>query len=189
MATTRLRRAFRYPEDSGDEGHEREELDEEEQERVIEQLQRQNDQRNAQYSTVFTALPLLSVLVFVPSVLSKSSTPTVRFFSFLAISSLLVTACIMKLFVSHLSDRKGKRPAAEVKRTMLVRKSLFFINTGICGTLVLVYLFANISSSSIWPGLYIVPGAMFGVILLVREAMISVDLSHLQNLRYEYKGA
>lgn len=29
MATTRLRRAFRYPEDSGDEGHEREELDEE----------------------------------------------------------------------------------------------------------------------------------------------------------------
>lgn len=28
MATTRLRRAFRYPEDSGDE-HEREELDEE----------------------------------------------------------------------------------------------------------------------------------------------------------------
>lgn len=29
MATTRLRRAFRYPEDSGDEEHEREELDEE----------------------------------------------------------------------------------------------------------------------------------------------------------------
>lgn len=67
----------------------------------------------------------------------------------------------MKLFVSHLSDRKGKRPAAEVKRTMLVRKSLFFINTGICGTLVLVYVFANISSSSIWPGLYIVPGGTY----------------------------
>jgi len=29
MATTRLRRAFRYPEDSADEDHEREELDEE----------------------------------------------------------------------------------------------------------------------------------------------------------------
>lgn len=29
MATTRFRRAFRYPEDSGDEGHGREELDEE----------------------------------------------------------------------------------------------------------------------------------------------------------------
>lgn len=99
--------------------------------------------------------------MFVPSVLSRSSTPTVRFFSFLAISSLLVTACIMKLFVSHLSDRKGKRPAAEVKRTMLVRKSLLFTNTGICGILALVYLFANPSSSFIWPGLYIVPGGTY----------------------------
>ncbi|BCR84948.1 uncharacterized protein ACHE_20406S [Aspergillus chevalieri] len=189
MATTRLRRAFRYPEDSGDEGHEREELDEEEQERVIEQLQRQNDQRNAQYSTVFTALPLLSTLVFVPSVLYRSSTPTVRLFSFLSIMSLLVTTYIMKLFMSRLLDRKSKRPAAEVERTTLVRQSLLFTNTGICGILVLVYLFANPSPSSIWPGLYIVPGAMFGVILLVREAMVSVDLSHLQNLRYEYKGA
>lgn len=47
MAAVRLRKAFRYPEES--EG-EREELDEEQQERVIEQLQRQNDARNAQYS-------------------------------------------------------------------------------------------------------------------------------------------
>lgn len=47
MAALRLRKAFRYPEDSDDE---REELDEEEQERVIQQLQHQNDARNAQYS-------------------------------------------------------------------------------------------------------------------------------------------
>lgn len=42
----RLRKVFRYPEELD----EREELDEEEQERVIEQLQSQNDARNAQYS-------------------------------------------------------------------------------------------------------------------------------------------
>jgi len=46
MAAVRLRKAFQYPEESD----EREELDEEEQERVIEQLQSQNDARNAQYS-------------------------------------------------------------------------------------------------------------------------------------------
>lgn len=46
MAAVRLRKAFRYPEDSDED---REELDEEEQERLIEQLQRQNDARNAQY--------------------------------------------------------------------------------------------------------------------------------------------
>lgn len=43
----RLRKAFRYPDESDDE---REELDEDEQERLIQQLQRQNEARNAQYS-------------------------------------------------------------------------------------------------------------------------------------------
>lgn len=47
MAAVRLRKAFRYPEDSDED---REELDEEEQEQVIQQLQRQNNARNAQYS-------------------------------------------------------------------------------------------------------------------------------------------
>lgn len=47
MAAVRLRKAFRYPEDSDED---REELDEQEQEHVIQQLQRQNDARNAQYS-------------------------------------------------------------------------------------------------------------------------------------------
>ena len=31
--------------------------------------------------------------------------------------------------------------------------------------------------------------AMFGVILIAKEAMTSVDVSHLQGLRYVYKGA
>lgn len=47
MAAVRLRKAFRYPEDSEED---RQELDEEEQEQVIQQLQRQNDARNSQYS-------------------------------------------------------------------------------------------------------------------------------------------
>lgn len=47
MAAVRLRKAFRYPEDSDED---REELDEQEQEQLIQQLQRQNDARNAQYN-------------------------------------------------------------------------------------------------------------------------------------------
>lgn len=49
MAAVRLRKVFQYPEDS-DHENDREELDEQEQERVIEQLQRQNDARNAHYN-------------------------------------------------------------------------------------------------------------------------------------------
>lgn len=52
MAAVRLRKAFRYPEESDDD--DREELDEEEQERVIQQLQQQNESRNAQYSVYST---------------------------------------------------------------------------------------------------------------------------------------
>lgn len=54
MAAIRLRKAFRYPEDDDED---REELDEEEQERLIEQLQRQNDARNAQYHVNTCCLP------------------------------------------------------------------------------------------------------------------------------------
>lgn len=60
MAAVRLRKAFRYPEDSDED---REELDEEEQEQLIEQLQRQNDARNAQYH-VNIALPASQTTFF-----------------------------------------------------------------------------------------------------------------------------
>ena len=180
---------------------------------------------------VFTALPLLSIILFVPSMLSGSSTLAVRSLSFLGIVSLASTAYIIRHFSLPLPDRKGKRPAAEVERAMFVRKALFTTNSVLCGLLVLVYLFTSPSSQSIWPALYLVPGgaylcfsspflsllpcfllntlpkkwkekrhdekdhlgschtAMFAIILIAREAMISVDLSHLEGLRYEYKGA
>ena len=181
---------------------------------------------------VFTALPLLSIILYVPSMLSRSSTPAVRFLSFLGTVSLANTAYIIRHFSLPLPDRKGKRPAAEVERVMFVRKALFTTNSVLCGLLVLVYLFTSPSSQSIWPALYLVPGgaylcfspsflssfailyfllhtspktwqenrhdedhlgschaAMFAIILIAREAMISVDLSHLEDLRYEYKGA
>ncbi|GIJ82478.1 hypothetical protein Asppvi_000986 [Aspergillus pseudoviridinutans] len=60
MATTRLRKAFRYPDDSGDDEQGREELDEEEQDLVIRQLQAKNDKRNSEY-TVNTSLSSLTL--------------------------------------------------------------------------------------------------------------------------------
>ncbi|KAJ6164309.1 hypothetical protein N7470_002981 [Penicillium chermesinum] len=37
--------------------------------------------------------------------------------------------------------------------------------------------------------LYLVPGAMFAAVLLARRVMLSVDLSALKDLQYDYKGA
>ena len=72
MASARLRRAFRYPNDSGDDELDREDLDEEglrcqpkrdvklndvsdgltEQERVIDRLKALNEKRNSEYSVI-----------------------------------------------------------------------------------------------------------------------------------------
>ncbi|KAJ5787411.1 hypothetical protein N7457_002401 [Penicillium paradoxum] len=183
MVVVRLRKAFRYPEESEDE---RDELDEEEQERVIEQLQSQNDVRNAQYSVIFTALPLLAAMMFVPSVLSASS-QVERLFSLLGLGSLLTTAYIMKCSPLQ-PDRKGKKPMTiHNERVARVHAALVPGTGVVCLLLALVYLSA--ASYEIRPVLYLVPGAMFVTILLARNVMLSVDLASLKDLQYEYKGA
>ncbi|KGO73182.1 hypothetical protein PITC_003690 [Penicillium italicum] len=184
MAAVRLRKAFRYPEES--EG-EREELDEEEQERVIELLQRQNDARNAQYSMIFTALPVLAATVFVSSVLSASSQAE-RLFSLLGLVSLLTTAYIMKCSPLQ-PDRKGKKPVNfHTERIARLHAALVPGNSAICVLLAVVYLSIG-SSYGIQPVLYLIPGVMLAVILLAQKVMLSVDLVSLKDLQYEYKGA
>ncbi|KAJ5179662.1 hypothetical protein N7492_002872 [Penicillium capsulatum] len=207
----RLRNAFRYPDDSAEE---REELDEEDQERVILQLQHQNEARNAQYSMGFTLIPLISTLAFVPSLFSASGIPE-RLWSVLALLSLLATAYTMRQTPLH-ADRKGKKPlSVEDERLAWIRTALVPANQAACLLLTVVYLLFLRSESTyvIRPVLYLVPGgrscppaheldcprsvscltleyvAMLAVILLAREVMLSVDLSALKDLQYEYKGA
>ncbi|CAG8380040.1 unnamed protein product [Penicillium salamii] len=178
----RLRKVFQYPEESDG----REELDEEEQEQVIEQLQSQNDTRNAQYSVIFTALPLLAALVFVPSVLSASS-QLERLFSLLSLLSLGTTAYIMRC--SPLQDRKGKKPMnAQNERIARLHAALVPGDGAVSLLLALVYLSTG-SSYSIRSVLYLIPGAMLATILLAQNVMRSVDLTSLKDLQYDYKGA
>ncbi|KAJ5353628.1 hypothetical protein N7541_006192 [Penicillium brevicompactum] len=178
----RLRKVFRYPEELD----EREELDEEEQERVIEQLQSQNDARNAQYSMVFTALPLMAALVFVPSVLSPLS-QLERLYSFLALTSLVTTAYIMRCSPLQ-PDLKGKKPMnVHNERMAQIHAALVPGASAISLLLALVYLSAG--AYGIQPVLYLIPGALLATVLLAQRVMRSVDLASLKNLQYEYKGA
>ncbi|KAJ5665618.1 uncharacterized protein N7477_008066 [Penicillium maclennaniae] len=164
----RFRKAFRYPDESGSD---REELDEEEQERVIQQLQSQNEARNAQYSMIFTGITLLLTTMFMPSILS-ASTLGEALLSFLSILSL------------------GKKPLlAENDRSTCLRSALVPVNGAVCLVLTACFFIGAGSSYTIRPVLYLIPGAMLAVILLARETMLSVDLSALKDLQYEYKGA
>ncbi|OJJ71488.1 hypothetical protein ASPBRDRAFT_126880 [Aspergillus brasiliensis CBS 101740] len=192
MATARLRRAFRYPDDSGDDEHSREELDEEaEQERVIEQLKSLNEKRNSEYSIVFAAIPLFSSFAFIAPILSGSSSLSERCLSLLGVLSLLVTAYIMKYLPLERPDPKGKRPMTTPHGMASIQRCILPVNAAICVLLALVYASQPRAQSSleIQPVTYLVPGAMFAAVLVARKVMLSVDLRTLENLRYEYKGA
>ncbi|KAL2845361.1 hypothetical protein BJX68DRAFT_242206 [Aspergillus pseudodeflectus] len=190
MASARLRKAFRYPDDSGDDDA-REELDEEEQERVIKHLQQQNDKRNSEYTLIFSAIPLLSTIVFLPSLSSSASLGVAtRFYSLLGIASLVATAYTMKYIPPMHPDPKGKRPIRNPDLTAHIRQYLIPANSAVCALLGLAYLFSSGTAAPVMqPTAYLVPAALLSIILLVRQVMVSVDLAPLGELRYEYKGA
>lgn len=116
----------------------------------------------------------------------------------------------MRFFPLH-PDRKGKKSVlVEDERWLLVHAALIPLNGVMCGSLAL-YGFLATQSTESWVVLYLIPGgkshrnhinllcltqvlpclsiAMLGAILLARQVMLSVDLSGLKDLQYEYKGA
>jgi hypothetical protein len=153
---------------------------------------------------VFTALPLLTAAIFVPSVLSASGLAE-RLFSFLGLVSLLTTAYIMRCSPLR-PDRKGKKPMnLHNERVAQIHAALVPGTGALSLLLALVYLSTG-SSYGIRPVLYLIPGGMFnpfnlgliglisyiamlGTILLAQKVMRSVDLASLKDLQYEYKGA
>ncbi|KAJ5578959.1 hypothetical protein N7450_007826 [Penicillium hetheringtonii] len=185
MAAVRLRKAFRYPEESDDD---REEMDEEEQERVIQQLQQQNESRNAQYSLVFTAIPLFSTLVFLS--LLRAGGASERMLSFLSIISLLATAYTMRSAPLY-RDLKGKKPLSpRNERLEMIHTALIPLNGAVCTLLALIYvIFLDGDSFHINPAFYLIPGVMLMIIILAKHTMLEVDLATLKDLQYEYKGA
>ncbi|PYI10385.1 hypothetical protein BO78DRAFT_306178 [Aspergillus sclerotiicarbonarius CBS 121057] len=191
MASARLRKAFRYPDDSSDDERGREELDEEEQERVIDRLKALNEKRNSEYSIVFAAIPLFSSYAFVASILSGSSGLYERCLSLFGILSLLATAYTMRCLPLQRPDPKGKRPMTRSNTIVRVQRYLLPLNAVMCVLLALIYASQSTTESrlGIQPITYLVPGAMFATVLVARQVMLSVDLKTLENLRYEYKGA
>ncbi|EGE85146.1 hypothetical protein BDDG_08091 [Blastomyces dermatitidis ATCC 18188] len=193
MASLNLRRTFRYP-DSESENEAREEMDEQEQEEVIQKLLRRDEDRNAQYRLVFTAIPLASVFLYLPCILSSTSTGSGRLLCLLSITSLLSTAYMMKYFRLERPDPKGKRPIRDIaaeQGPMIVRQHLSTANTVICALLSVIAFYAanQTYQGDIFWALYLVPGIVFLLVSVSRQIMVSVDIKELEGLRYEYKGA
>jgi len=192
LTSLRLRRTFRYPEELNNEDETRVELDEEEQEAIVQDLHRRDEQGNTQYKLAFTILPLVATGAFLPIIRSPSSSVFQKLLCFLGISSLLFTSYMMRLARPPKPDRNGKQPMGTVEvRDGGIERYLSLINAGVCVFLFLaacLLKFRNDGSDSLWI-LYLVPGLVFQIAFLARKTILSVDIGQLEALRYEYKGA
>ncbi|KAK3065572.1 hypothetical protein LTS18_000049 [Coniosporium uncinatum] len=91
--TTRLRKAFKYPDDE-DQDDAPDEMDEQEQEALITDLAAQDMSRTAAYTKAFLVLPLVALLPYLPSLVYPTST-ALGTNAFLSIVSLAQSAYIL----------------------------------------------------------------------------------------------
>ncbi|KAK3722791.1 hypothetical protein LTR37_002363 [Vermiconidia calcicola] len=188
MASTRLRKAFRYPSES-DSDNEVDELDEEHQERLIAELQIQDAQKNDLYRKAFLAIPLLGGLFFLYTFFIASSTRQ-RLIALLSTSSMICTAYILHFQPIKARDRKGKRPMYRVEADNgPVEKYLVYLNAALAGLLL-------VASALSWRrGLgedawrEALPAIIFSLMMFVRQQLAPLDLEELQKARYDFKGA
>ena len=139
MATARIRKAFRYPDDADNEPPE---LDEEEQEKLIADLQQQDTDNSKIYSTIYATIPAAAAL-FTLYTLLTASTSRQALIALLSLSSLLATNYIFLMLPAKAPDKKGKKPVylAEMEQTPITR----YLPT-LNGALAAVTLLASITS-------------------------------------------
>ncbi|KAF2718242.1 hypothetical protein K431DRAFT_139965 [Polychaeton citri CBS 116435] len=112
MASSRLRKAFKYPSEDDDDSNE--DLDEEHQERLIADFKAQDGQKNEQYRLAFLAVPLVAAMFFALRV-ALAASKRQRLSGFLGLSSLLCTAYVLHFMPLHAPERKGKRPVYQIE--------------------------------------------------------------------------
>lgn len=131
MATTRLRKAFRYPSESDSD----DELDEEHQEKLIASFQAEDSQKNNLYRNAFVSIPLIGAVFFAYTFLD---TPIARqrLIALLSVSSMVSSAYILKFMPIESPVRKGKRPLYQVEADKgPVEQYMILLNAALVGLL------------------------------------------------------
>jgi hypothetical protein len=225
QTTSRLRKTFQYPTDGDSDDDLPEALDEEglcslqssnflqaslirpplpEQESLIRTLHQENLTRNTQYAQQLLALPLASILLYLPSLFT---TPT-ALLSLLSITSLLSTAYLLYSLppgmtsIAFLDNLNNPSPSISQKSPQGIQgfkqfrlgdgpiaQYLPYLNLGLCTVLVLLGMVVG-RRTEIWWGFEWLPAGVQAVVLLAKWVMGSVDPEgELGGLRYGFKGA
>ncbi|KIX04691.1 uncharacterized protein Z518_05561 [Rhinocladiella mackenziei CBS 650.93] len=213
MDPVRLRRTFKYPSDDEGADLSHDEMDEEEQERLLNTLRASESSTNTQYTLIFTALPLIVMLPFL-YYLFHSTFTTMALLCLLGITSLASSAYMMYYIpISNSSSssssssslaarswldsrwglQRGQLPALMTSEDSPINKNLPLLNLFIC-VLLLGASFVYRSRTDVPEGLWLfmsLPGVIFGMVFMARRSMgeIQAGLNELQGLRYEYRGA
>ncbi|EPE29475.1 hypothetical protein GLAREA_00635 [Glarea lozoyensis ATCC 20868] len=200
-STSRLRKAFRYQNDSGDSDEEGEEaMDEEEQESLIRNLRTQNDTWNKTYTKILLALPLVSIIPYILALFSDTSKRP-PLLSLLSITSLLSTAYLVYIFPPETTglsfvDKQSKVVRSRQERLAQgedgpIRRYLPILNVALCVAILgLGRLVSDKGDGGEWIILSGLPAGASVVVLLGKWVMGSVDPEReLAELKYELKGA
>ncbi|KAK5053807.1 hypothetical protein LTR84_001769 [Exophiala bonariae] len=190
-----------------------------EQENLITNLRSSETKSNAQYTLIFTALPLAVILPFL-RFLFTSSQKSIALACILSITSLLSTAYLMymippdaalfsrgddhgSLDLSAVVNRRSQRARQQAARGS---PSGFFGGPDSPLTVYLPFLNAFVAvllvvlaggfrgkvgvPDGLW-AFFLLPGLVFAVVLTVRSSIGDVQkgLTELQGMRYGYKGA
>lgn len=186
MATTRLRKTFRYPtdEDSDDpvEG-----IDEEEQEKLIQTLHMTDAAKTRLYTALLLPLPLLPTLLYLPRL--TTSLPAASLSAAAAIASLLATAYIL-YYLPHAPETAGSRRPGPPDAGRSVRRHVVPLNGVLSAVLAVREGLAGTGwREGLAGGGGYVPAFVFLLVLVARTQLRPVDVGELERLRYRYKGA
>jgi hypothetical protein len=210
--TTRLRKTFKYPSESEDSDGLRDELDEEgnihqnspslapysftdqhslEQESLISTLRTSEAEQNAQYSLIFSILPLTVILPFL--LYLPSCTPRTALLCLLAVTSLCSTSFIMRYLPLKSPHARNQSRPINIEIDGPVEMYLPYLNGAICGLLLLASWSLKRrpdSQEGLWVFL-LLPTIMFAMIMIARKSMadVEVGIAQLDGMKYNYKGA
>ena len=160
-------------------------------------MHQQNTTGNVQYARIFLALPLISILPYIPTLV----TPRTSLLSVLSISSLLSTAYLVYVlppeitsipFLDAWNTRSTRSPSHLVRQVQdhgPIQKYLPYLNLGLCTVLGFLGMVFR-AREEVWWGFGWLPAGVYGTVLLAKVTMGSVDPeAELVGLKYELKGA
>lgn len=204
----RLRKTFHYPSEDVDDNSDREELDEQEQETLIEDLAKRDLDNTIFYRRAFTALPAVAALIYLPVLFSAEAFRHVLL-ALLSLTALGGTVYIL-LYVpsAPVAVHSSRLSAAMIDSRGPLDIALPWLNAVLTAVLALsgVLAWKRDLVDEAWraflPGgpSYLTSGstpsfanhlcvAIYLVTMYARSQLVPLDVASLERLKYNYKGA